>query len=95
MKAATEGGSPAEDASDSKGTTILAPGPRGEPVSTPASANVLICTVPADIAALRRENADLSRAWRHALRRMLGGTIATGYRVTAFTKAGSYVPTRA
>lgn len=95
VMAATEGSSQHETASTSKGTTILAPGPRGEPVTTPAAADVLICTIPADIAALRRENAELARAWRLALRRMLGDAIATGYRATAFSKAGSYVLTRA
>jgi predicted GNAT superfamily acetyltransferase len=95
VMAATQGSSQPETASASKGTTILAPGPRGEPVTTLTSADVLICTVPADIAALRRENPQQAQAWRLALRRMLGGAIATGYQATAFTKAGSYVLTRA
>jgi predicted GNAT superfamily acetyltransferase len=74
--------------------TILAPGPEGEPVMTPAATDVLVCTIPRDIAAIRRKDGTLARAWRRALRRMLGGAMADGYRVAAFTKDGSYVLTR-
>jgi predicted GNAT superfamily acetyltransferase len=73
--------------------TILAPGPQGEPVMTPAATEVLLCTVPRDIGAIRREDGTLARAWRLALRRMLGGAMADGYRAEAFTKDGSYVLT--
>jgi predicted GNAT superfamily acetyltransferase len=55
---------------------------------------VLVCTIPRDIAAIRRKDGTLARAWRRALRRMLGGAMADGYRVAAFTKDGSYVLTR-
>ncbi len=78
----------------SRTATVLAPGPDGEPLMTAASADVLICRIPADIAKLRRDDVELARAWRLALRRMLGGALEAGYRATGFTRAGSYTLTR-
>jgi predicted GNAT superfamily acetyltransferase len=94
MTEVREGGSFYEGVVANMGTPILVAGVNGEPVMAPSSDDVLVCTVPPDIAALRRENAELARAWRLALRRMLGGTIRAGYRVVAFDKAGSYILAR-
>src|SRR5438477_6879545 len=80
---------PASDA-----VAILAPGARGEPVTRQSSDRVLLCTVPWDVAILRRENPELAAAWRLALRRTLGGALHDGYTVGDFTKTGSYVLTR-
>jgi predicted GNAT superfamily acetyltransferase len=84
------GRSPSESISGGR-ATILAPGPHGEPVLTPATTEVLLCTIPRDIATIRREDATLARAWRLALRRTLGGAMADGYRAATFTKDGSYI----
>jgi predicted GNAT superfamily acetyltransferase len=74
---------------------ILAPGPRGEPVTRQSSERVLLCTVPWDVTSLKRDNPELASAWRLALRRMLSGALHDGYTVSDFTKSGSYVLSRA
>jgi predicted GNAT superfamily acetyltransferase len=69
----------------------LAAGPDGAPVSGPADAPVVLVAVPPDIEALRRADPGRGRAWRVALREVLGGLLAGGADVAGFDRAGWYV----
>jgi len=70
----------------------LSVGSSGEPVvADPPSARVLLCQVPEDIVALRRDDPSLARAWRTAARRAIGGAIDAGYEVSGATRSGWYV----
>ena len=60
---------------------ILSAGPGGEPVAETSGSRVLLCGTPSDIVAMRKENPDMARAWRVALRRALSGPMAHGYRI--------------
>jgi len=46
---------------------------------------------PVDIVALRRTDRGAAEQWRHRLRRELGGRMAEGWHVTAFSDDGAYV----
>jgi len=70
---------------------ILVDGPRGEPVVTAARSRVLLCRVPDDIVALRRQDPALARAWRLALREAITRAIDRGYAITGATRSGWYV----
>lgn len=70
---------------------LLAVGAHGEPVAGPSESRVLLCQVPDDIVALRREDPGLARAWRLALRKALGDALARGYAITGATRSGWYV----
>jgi predicted GNAT superfamily acetyltransferase len=72
----------------------LAAGPDGGPVTGAADAPVVLVAVPPDIEALRRTGPDQGRAWRVALREVLGGLLAGGASVTGFDRAGWYVLTK-
>ncbi|MEV4145910.1 GNAT family N-acetyltransferase [Amycolatopsis sp. NPDC049691] len=63
----------------------------GGPVTGPADAPVVLVAVPADIEALRRADPGRGRAWRVALREVLGGLLAGGASVIGFDRAGWYV----
>ncbi|WP_020392848.1 GNAT family N-acetyltransferase [Kribbella catacumbae] len=52
---------------------------------------LLLVAVPADIEGLRRTDPAAAKAWRAALREVLGGLLADGARVTGFDRAGWYV----
>ena len=47
--------------------------------------------VPDDIVALRRRAPELARAWRQAVRAVLGDAMSAGYRITSVTRDGWYV----
>ena len=70
---------------------LLAVGEGGEPVERASRARVLICQVPDDIVALRREDPALARRWRLAVRRALGGALRGGYDISGATRSGWYV----
>ncbi|MET8846367.1 GNAT family N-acetyltransferase [Amycolatopsis sp. NPDC004625] len=72
----------------------LAADPAGAPVTGPADAPVVLVAVPPDIEALRRADPGLGRAWRVAVRDVLGGLLAEGAAVTGFDRAGWYVVAR-
>ncbi|MEU4327725.1 GNAT family N-acetyltransferase [Nonomuraea dietziae] len=63
----------------------------GRPVREPAHGPVVLVGTPADIETLRRLDPGAGRAWRHAMREVLGGLMAGGGQVTGFTKKGDYV----
>ncbi|KDN17165.1 hypothetical protein [Amycolatopsis rifamycinica] len=72
----------------------LAAGPDGGPVPGPADAPVVLVAIPPDIEALRRADPGRGRAWRVAVREVLGGLLAGGAAVTGFDRAGWYVLTK-
>jgi predicted GNAT superfamily acetyltransferase len=72
-------------------SVALAAGPDGSPVTGPADGSVVLVAVPADIEALRRADPGQGRAWRVALREVLGGLMAGGADVVGFDRAGWYV----
>ncbi|WP_103354464.1 GNAT family N-acetyltransferase [Amycolatopsis sp. CA-128772] len=72
----------------------LAADPGGAPVTGPADAPVVLVAVPPDVEALRRTDPGQSRAWRVAVREVLGGLLAEGASVTGFDRAGWYVIAR-
>lgn len=93
-EAAAAGDAPEPDAEklQSWGSTpILSVGTHGEPVIEPSSARVLMCQVPDDIVAMRRENPGLAREWRVALRHAMGGSLDAGYEISGATRSGWYV----
>lgn len=70
---------------------VVAVGEDGEPVERASLARVLICQVPDDIVALRREDPALARRWRLAVRHALGGALRGGYAISGATRSGWYV----
>lgn len=78
---------PREEASE-----LLAVGPAGEPVTSPASgARLVTVSVPPDIERLRAEDPGLARAWRTAVRTALAGQLADGGRVVGLSGPGTYL----
>ncbi|GAB3840501.1 hypothetical protein GCM10028799_83850 [Kribbella italica] len=74
-------------------TIALDRSPDGRPIlnsSKPTSALVLVA-VPSDIEGLRQTDPTAAKAWRAALREVLGGLLADGARVVGFDRAGWYV----
>lgn len=66
-------------------------GPDGGPAVGRCDGDTVLVRIPADIEELRRDDPALARAWRHALREVLGGLMARGHTVTGFTRDGRYV----
>lgn len=67
----------------------------GGPVSGDSDAPLVLVRVPSDIEHLRRENPELSAAWRRSLRDVLGDLLSAGAEVTGFDRDGWYVVVRA
>jgi predicted GNAT superfamily acetyltransferase len=61
------------------------------PPARGAGPDVALAQVPADIEALRLEDPAAARAWRVALRRVLGPALASEWAVTGFSRDGYYV----
>jgi predicted GNAT superfamily acetyltransferase len=61
------------------------------PVIGSSAGQTLLVAVPADIEGLRRTDPGTAKAWRVALREVLGGLMADGAQVTGFDRAGWYV----
>ena len=66
----------------------------GRPHELGPDAGALLVPVPGDIVAIRRDDPELARRWRHQLREALGGAMSRGYRVTGFSRAFEYVLSR-
>ncbi|GAA1011565.1 hypothetical protein Aple_012170 [Acrocarpospora pleiomorpha] len=64
------------------------------PVAGSLDGDTILVAVPADIEALRRADQGRARAWRAAVRDVLGTLMASGGRVTGFDKDGWYLVTR-
>jgi predicted GNAT superfamily acetyltransferase len=74
------------------GRLVLRPDARGAPQRTGAAWNgVAACGIPADIERVRQDDPQLARAWRLALRDVLGGAMQAGYRITGFARPGYYL----
>jgi len=81
-----------DDLTRAGAVTVLSIGAAGEPVAAQAAvARVLLCQVPDDIVVLRREDPSLARAWRTAVRKVIGGAVEAGYEVSGATRSGWYV----
>lgn len=72
----------------------LGPTAAGGPRTGVLDAPTLLVGVPPDVTALRTADAKLAKAWRVALREVLGEVLAAGARVAGFDRAGWYVVTR-
>ncbi|MDX3103263.1 GNAT family N-acetyltransferase [Nonomuraea angiospora] len=66
----------------------------GRPVAGPVDAGTVLVAVPADIAGLRDADPGTAKAWRHAVRDVLGGLMAEGRAVTGFCGKSYYVVER-
>ncbi len=66
----------------------------GLPVVGHSDAATVLVDVPPDIESLRRTDPGAAKAWRLAMREVLGGLLAEGARVTGFHARTSYVVTR-
>ncbi|MFG2497935.1 GNAT family N-acetyltransferase [Streptomyces sp. NPDC048441] len=66
----------------------------GLPAVGRCDAATLLVEVPPDIEGLRRTDAGAAKAWRLAMREVLGGLLADGARVTGFHDRTSYVVER-
>jgi predicted GNAT superfamily acetyltransferase len=94
VRAAAEGRPARLDAAAlrNRGAAVaLAAGPDGGPVAGSADARTVLVAVPPDIEALRRADPGRGRAWRVALREVLGGLLTGGASVVGFDRAGWYV----
>ncbi|WP_432939094.1 GNAT family N-acetyltransferase [Kribbella sp. CA-253562] len=60
-------------------------------VSSGLGDRVMLVAVPADIEGLRHTAPAAAKAWRAALREVLGGLLADGWQVTGFDRTGWYV----
>jgi predicted GNAT superfamily acetyltransferase len=74
----------------------LTPGPDGSPIVLPADGpdRRVVCRVPGDIQSMRAGRPDVARAWRLALRQVLGGALANGGRLLGLDDDGDYVVER-
>jgi predicted GNAT superfamily acetyltransferase len=67
----------------------------GRPVPGRVDADVVLVAVPADAEGLRGTDPGTAKAWRHAVRDVLGGLMAEGRTVTGFSGKSYYVVERA
>jgi predicted GNAT superfamily acetyltransferase len=75
-----------------EGRLVLRPDARGAPQRAGAIWNGLAaCGIPADIERVRQDDPQLARAWRQALREVLGGAVEAGHRITGFARPGYYL----
>lgn len=63
----------------------------GHPVLGRADAPVLLVALPADIETLRHTDPGAARAWRQAVREVLGGLMHQGAQITGFHQKTSYI----
>ncbi|MFB9722710.1 GNAT family N-acetyltransferase [Planobispora longispora] len=66
----------------------------GHPVPGRTDARVVLVAVPDDIETLRRRDPGAAKAWRHAVRDVLGGLMNEGAQVTGFHQKSCYVVER-
>jgi predicted GNAT superfamily acetyltransferase len=67
----------------------------GRPAIGPVDSGTVLVAVPADIERLRRADPGTAKAWRHAVRDVLGGLMAEGRLVTGFAGKSAYIVERA
>ncbi|MDP9849715.1 putative GNAT superfamily acetyltransferase [Streptosporangium lutulentum] len=66
----------------------------GRPVLGRADARTVLVAVPEDIEGLRRTDPGAAKAWRHAVRDVLGGLLSEGASITGFHRGSCYVVER-
>ena len=91
---ASRGNPPAMDLEDLRrrgAVTGLSADARGAPVVGSSAGPVVLIGVPRDVESLRRSDPETARAWRFALRGVLGALVGAGGRVTGFARSGWYV----
>lgn len=66
----------------------------GRPVLGRADAETVLVTIPPDIERLRQKDPGAAKAWRHAVREVLGGLLDDGAQVTGFHDKSCYVVER-
>ncbi|MFF2012333.1 GNAT family N-acetyltransferase [Streptomyces sp. NPDC058195] len=79
------------DGAGARTVVALDAAPDGSPVVGRQDGDTVLVRIPAEAEELRRTDPSLARAWRHALREVLGGLMAEGHTVTGFTRDGWYV----
>lgn len=70
---------------------LLDVGPREEPLLRQTSGAVVRCGTPTDAEALRRQQPELGRRWRAAMRDTLGDALGDGYQIFGFHPSGWYL----
>ena len=75
-------------------TVALGRDEHGGPVIGSTGAATVLVAVPPDVEALRIKDFGAAKAWRIAVREVLGGLLADGARVTGFVRDGGYVVRR-
>ncbi|WP_156750509.1 chorismate synthase [Mycobacterium sp. 852013-50091_SCH5140682] len=83
-------GRPTPDAARPDNTTVLSPGPDGQPLSITDGVRRW-CRVPEDIVAIRRQQPELARQWRLALRPIFAEAFAEGFAALGFSRDGWYL----
>ncbi|WP_036330346.1 hypothetical protein [Microbispora sp. ATCC PTA-5024] len=63
----------------------------GRPVRGGTDGPAVLVALPEDVEALRRGDPGTAKAWRHAVREVLGGLMASGARVTGYAEGGYVV----
>ncbi|MFF4772602.1 GNAT family N-acetyltransferase [Microtetraspora fusca] len=66
----------------------------GRPVLGRTDAGTVLVAVPDDIESLRRTDPGAAKAWRHAVREVLGGLLEEGARITGFHRRTCYIVER-
>jgi predicted GNAT superfamily acetyltransferase len=84
------GGQPAP-ADPAGAAPALALAPDGTPRPARVTAGAVLVPVPDDVEQLRRQQPDLARRWRQAVRNVLGGLMAGGARVVGFATPEGYL----
>ena len=72
---------------------VLCEAADGSPRVTPGDGGTVLCQVPADIVALRRESPELADRWRLALREVFSESLRRGRAAVGMTRSGWYVLT--
>lgn len=76
------------------GATVALDSTAGEPRAGRVAGPIALCSTPADIVGLRRDQPELADAWRSALRSTFGAALSGGYETTGMTRSGWYVLSR-
>ncbi|MFI9556512.1 GNAT family N-acetyltransferase [Nonomuraea endophytica] len=77
------------------GTAVALRNEGGRPVLGDMDAPVVLVAIPADVEGLRGVDPGTAKAWRHAVRDVLGGMLAEGRKVTGFHDKKYYVVEKA
>ncbi|MER6951557.1 GNAT family N-acetyltransferase [Nonomuraea sp. NPDC000554] len=73
------------------GAVVVLEDEDGRPAVRPDDGETVLVAVPEDIEASRRSDPGAAKAWRHAMRDVLGGLLAEGRTVTGFHRKKYYI----